>query len=167
MATYYKAVPKSVKQQHDESCWAAVLESWDHADSRMRLNADRMAVPDEFRTDNIEHDELCAAWGEGPTKKITPNKLENVAYACGLKWKVLNSPSNTGNLLEEYLVLHLGGSYIFCAVTMRPDEMHAVLIYGMRDGGAVYMDPSDGGNYWCNWNWFHNRRKLIVMRRPQ
>jgi len=167
MVSYSKPVPVSFTQTYDESCWAAVLESWSLSDTRLAIDPSKMGVPPSVQTSVIEEDSLCDAWGEGSTRKITPTKLDKIAYACSLRWKVLSSPSDTGQLLEDYIVAHLGRSYLFCAYTLRPDELHSVLIYRIHDGGASYMDPGDGGYYWCNFTWFHNRRKLIMMRRQQ
>lgn len=146
--------PPSVEQLWEDSCWAAVLESWSLADPRISISSDSTL-------EVIEQEELANVWGDGATKKIAPSKLEDICSALGLRWRVC-----TPNNFQSYVELYIRQSHLLCAYTRNGDQKHAVLIYRCDSDGAAYMDP-DGGGYWkCNWSWFTNRADLIMLRRP-
>jgi hypothetical protein len=125
-------VPPSVEQIWEDSCWAAVLESWSLADPRLSLSSQAGSTAPEV----IEQEELANAWGEGSTKKIVPSKLEEICSALSLRWRVC-----TVSNFQSYVELYLPQSHLLCAYTRNGDQRHAVLIYKCDGDGATYMDP--------------------------
>jgi len=84
MAIISRTCPGWVRQTLENSCWAAVLESWSRADPRMM---------------RLRQQSLIATWGEGPTGGITPvTKIPQIAAAYNLQWggfRSGNSPASS------------------------------------------------------------------------
>lgn len=168
MATIVLNRPPHVPQLWDDSCWAAVLESWEISSRPINIK-----LPASQAGEEPGQEAMAAAWGEGPTKGLTPAaKIPVIAAACGLDSG--NNKAYEGNKLKQYLADHLNKGYVFCAYKV-PGGFHAVLIYKCDEQGCCYMDPNTGhpdapshqncGFWWCNWQWFINRGPLILMRK--
>ena len=141
-----RRMPPIVAQTLEDSCWAAVLESWSRVDPQ---------IPD------LRQDALVRRWGEGPTGGITPvRKIPAIAETYGLAWG--GFPSSA---LEGYLRQHLPRSHVFCAYT-RGTFTHAVLIYLLSGRRNIsYMDPDDGHYRWRPLSWFLQRGDYALMRK--
>jgi hypothetical protein len=144
MAIISRTCPGWVRQTLENSCWAAVLESWSRADPRMM---------------RLRQQSLITTWGEGPTGGITPvTKIPQIAAAYNLQWGGFRSGELTG-----FLTNHLASSYIFCAYTI-PGWTHAVLIYRLRDNDVAFMDPDYGRYRVKSLTWIENHGPFAVMR---
>ena len=154
MANIFRNIPPSVVQTLEDSCWAAVLESWSHVDPRFNPQ--------------LHQNNLIRRFGEGDTGGITPvSKIPAIAMACDLSY--LDYQSGDGFL--GYLTRYLPTSHIFCSITVR-QFMHSVLIHSLFDnrdmlGGVSvrYMDPNDGLHHGQSLEWFQQRAPLLVMRK--
>lgn len=123
--------PPRVRQTLENSCWAAVLDSWSRA---------------AHWPTRLEQAALIAQWGEGPTGGITPEvKIPAIASAYGL-----NMPTTRFRWVGNYLREHLAASYIFC-VYFDPltNYMHTVLVFRMGDRDVHAMDPN--GGFYRSW----------------
>lgn len=140
--------PTRVRQTLIDSCWAATLESWSRADSRIST---------------VSEAEMIAAYGEGETGGITPTtKIPAIANKFGL-W----ADGFNGEALRQYLLNHLPHSYVFCAYK-RGKWAHAVLIYrlsGQHLTHVSYMDPDGGYHRWHTLEWFAERGPMVLMRK--
>src|SRR5205823_2639440 len=98
-----------VAESLEDSCWAAVLESWSRADPRIPRS---------------RQGALVARWGEGSAGGITPRtKIPVIAETLGLAWGGFPPDDLVG-----YVRDHLQHSHLFCAYT-RGRFTHAILIY--------------------------------------
>ena len=153
MATIFRNIPPSVVQTLEDSCWAAVLESWSHVDPRFNPQ--------------LHQSSLIRTFGEGETGGITPaSKIPAIAGNFNLARDTLGASGFLG-----YLTRYLPTSHIFCSITVR-QFMHSVLIHSLFDNrdmlGGVrvrYMDPNDGLHHGQSLEWFQQRAPLLVMRK--
>lgn len=142
-------VPPLVRQTRQDSCWAAVLESWSRADRRM--------------PQGLQQQQLIDQWGEGPTGGINPEvKIPRIAAAYGLQ-----VPRESFRFVLSYLERHLDSSYVFCASSVPGSiYMHSVLVYGIRGSNILTMDPDRGRLHPWNIGEFENLGAHVVMHRP-
>jgi hypothetical protein len=142
-----RLVPPHVAQTLEDSCWAAVLESW----SRVDLCLVRQ-----------EQSALIARWGEGPTGGITPaRKIPLIAHALGLQWGAFRS----GREVSSYLQRHLPDSHIFFAYTVSRQFTHSVLIYRLEGDDLWVMDPDRGRHRRRSLSWLGTRDPFVLLRR--
>jgi hypothetical protein len=141
-----RACPYDVRQTLENSCWAAVLESWSRVDPRLpRLN----------------HDDLVDRWGEGSTGGITPSRtVPFIAAAFDLRYSGLE-----GGYLEGYLRLNMPTSHVFCAYTL-PGYTHAVLIYQLGQDRLAFFDPNGAVYRVRDIEWIEQRGPFVVMAKP-
>ncbi|HOU65674.1 MAG TPA: hypothetical protein PK861_06525 [Thermomonas sp.] len=148
----HRKPPPRVRQTRLDSCWAATIEAWSRADSRIPL---------------VTEGELIANYGEGATGGITPrDKIPPIAEFFDLFYGGYNGPD-----LKGYLLKHLPHSHVFCAYRRDLTNWHAVLIYRLSGHNPTdltdvsYMDP-DGGSYrWKTLEWFKQHGGLMVLMR--
>jgi hypothetical protein len=147
-----RSMPPVVTQTLENSCWAAVLESWSRIDPRF--------------TRQLSQDLLIDAFGEGDTGGITPiSKIPIIAGSYDMRHDPVEARG-----LGTYLTHYLPTSHIFCAYAVR-QYMHSLLIYRMSDIGQIrYMDPNGfelgTGMYRSNnLEWFIEHAPLYVMRK--
>ncbi len=140
-----RACPETVVQSLENSCWAAVLESWSIVEPRIQR----------------QHEQnLIDRWGEGPTGGITPaRKLPTVAAEFGMAYTGL-----AGGYLENYLRLYLHDSHIFCAYTL-PGFTHAVLIYMLGPDRLAFFDPHRGHYRVRDLEWIEQKGPFAVLRK--
>ncbi len=147
MAVISRNCPGWVRQSLENSCWAAVLESWSRADPRMP---------------RLRQQSLIQRWGEGATGSITPvTKIPQITAAYGLRYDVLASGQ-----LVPYIRSHLASSYLFCAYTLPGSWTHAVLVYRIRDRDVAFMDPDPGRYRVESLHWMDLQQPFLLMRRP-
>ena len=94
MATIQRNIPPSVAQTLQDSCWAAVLESWSRIDPRFNPHLSQRS--------------LIHSSGEGDTGGITPvSKIPMIAWSHNLAWELSEGPR-----LLECLARYLATSQI-------------------------------------------------------
>jgi hypothetical protein len=140
--------PPNVYQFFENSCWAAVLESWSRVDARLGQQ---------------DQADLIARWGEGDTAMITPErKIPIIAQTLVLMY----DPLRSGRQLDSYFRRYLPNSHIFFAYTVSSGFIHSVLVYGL-DGDDLYvMDPGPGWHRRRSLDWLKTREPFVVMRSP-
>jgi len=145
MPRIYRPRPPRVGQSLNDSCWAAVLESWSNADRRISQQQESV---------------LIAQYGEGSTGGITPaQKIPRLASRCGLQWGGFE-----GSALDGYLTQHLPNSHVFCAYRTGA-FLHAVLIYGYAGDSIHAMDPRQPSYVTRSLSWLTGRAPFAMMRR--
>jgi hypothetical protein len=137
--------PPRITQSLQDSCWAAVIESWSQVESRIPRQQEQF---------------LIDRWGEGETGGITtPIKIPPISTRFGLIWQVLERSG-----IGEHLSQHLPAGHIFCAYSVR-SYLHSVLVYQFLDEErVVIMDPRQGTYRWLTLNWLHQQRSVLMMR---
>jgi len=145
MSLISRACPECVYQTLENSCWAAVLESWSIVEPR---------IPRQHQQDLIDR------WGEGRTGGITPDrKVPTIAAEFAMRYRALE-----GGNLENYLRLNLPDSHIFCAYTL-PGYTHAVLIYMLGQDRLAFFDPNGGYYRVRDLEWIEQRGPFAVMHK--
>jgi hypothetical protein len=130
-AGIHRKPPPKVRQTMKNSCWAATLESWSRADSRIPTVTEAQMLHD-FNPEGSQ---------EGGINGDTV--LDSIKQRFGFK-----SGKFTASQFEENLLEHLPHSHIFCTIRLEAGS-HALLIYrlsGPKLTTVSYMDP-DGGYY--------------------
>jgi hypothetical protein len=150
LACIFRLFPVLVTQTLQDSCWAAVLESWPRVDSRFNHHLSQAV--------------LIRAYGEGDTGGITPaSKIPMIAASLNLNWTTCG-----GSGLVDYLRQHLAASYIFCGYSVR-QFIHSVLIYYYDEepsGPIVQFMDSDGGRLVRRpVDWVESHAPLVLMRK--
>lgn len=145
MVRLYRQRPPRIRQSLQDSCWAAVIESWSTVTPRISRQ---------------QESALIGRYGEGPTGGITPaQKIPALARALQLQWGGFEGPA-----LDGYLRAHLGRSHVFCAHRAGRFQ-HAVLIYGYDGNNVHFMDPRNGTYETQGRQWLQQRGPFAMMRR--
>ena len=147
--TIERSLPPVVGQTLDDSCWAAVLESWSRIDDRFGQH--------------LSQSRLISTYGEGPTGGITPaSKIPLIAMNYNLVWEM-----SAFRRLPSYFARYLPTSHIFCAYQTQRQFMHSVLIYRVSDiNFARFMEPAEPARYWGqSLDWFSERGPFVLMHK--
>ena len=144
----HRKPPPKVRQTKKNSCWAATLESWSRADSRIPTVTEAQMLND-YNPEGIMEGGI-----DGRTK------LPVIAAKFGFRFGGFTGPQ-----FKKYLLDYLPHSHMFCTYRL-PSYSHSVLIYrlsGQHLTTVSFMDP-DGGYYgWASLDQFAQAAPLSLM----
>ena len=127
----HRKPPPRVRQTSVNSCWAAALESWSRADSRIPTVTEAQMLHD-FNPDGKL---------EGGINGDTV--LDVISQKFGLQFRICTAVDQ----LQKHLLDHLPHSHIFCTIRLAKNLSHALLIYRLSGPNLTtvsFMNPSKG-----------------------
>lgn len=148
---HYRAKPPLNKQNYNNSCWAAAIDSFSRVNSH---------VP------TLREKTLAHRWGDPANGYAVDGPRLGVMFDAELK------PHGCSLVVEPILTLPYDiedkviQSHVVIVWQVSRTKWHAGLIYGIDNSTVSYMETNTGKNTTVRWSSFFNPTGYVMIWRP-